>query len=589
MPVVFNLSSWSAKKQAIDRWLIGELNGKYQVSKEIAEKWVKEQNLLLLLDGLDEVSLASREACVEAINHFCHQYGQTEMIVCCRLRDYQDLSHRLQLQDAIYLQPLRLEQIRAYLSFGGEKLAALSLLIETDKTLQKLARSPLMLSIMMFAYRGIPVENLIKKETLEERRQHLFDTYVCKLFDHRGGQQEYCFETTKLWLNCLAKQLKKQGETIFLVEQIQSSWLPNFWEKFKYNLEFCLLFGGIFGAVLLPLFPFVFPHTNLTCPYWVFLLYGIVGGSSVGICAAIAWTVLNQLLGKRIRSPLGGLIFSLVGGLAILPTAVSVYMTSCLIDRFAETGLFSFQSTIAYLGSFFPLLYLISALNSLSFWSVLRTSISPSMKLQWSPTLAKKKLVYGMVWGLKSGLIVGLIYWITLFEEILPQVMITTYQLSPFVSLTILGLTILIGGLMGGFLGFIIGGLTGTAISTTTTPNQGIWQTLYNAICLGGIITFSLAVIAAFCGSHVSIIAIHLGIAVGMMSGGITALKHFLLRFNLRSLGLIPWNYARFLNYATSCIFLQKVGGGYIFIHRLLLEHFAAMNWRSRSPGGRSK
>jgi hypothetical protein len=39
----------------------------------------------------------------------------------------------------------------------------------------------------------------------------------------------------------------------------------------------------------------------------------------------------------------------------------------------------------------------------------------------------------------------------------------------------------------------------------------------------------------------------------------------------------IPWNYARFLDYATERLFLQKVGGGYIFVHRMLLEHFAGM------------
>ncbi|NEO16045.1 MULTISPECIES: hypothetical protein [unclassified Moorena] len=39
----------------------------------------------------------------------------------------------------------------------------------------------------------------------------------------------------------------------------------------------------------------------------------------------------------------------------------------------------------------------------------------------------------------------------------------------------------------------------------------------------------------------------------------------------------IRWNYARFLDYAADRIFLQKVGGGYIFIHRMLMEHFAQM------------
>jgi hypothetical protein len=35
-------------------------------------------------------------------------------------------------------------------------------------------------------------------------------------------------------------------------------------------------------------------------------------------------------------------------------------------------------------------------------------------------------------------------------------------------------------------------------------------------------------------------------------------------------------NYIKFLNCAVGLILLQKVGGGYIFIHRTLFEHYAA-------------
>ena len=45
----------------------------------------------------------------------------------------------------------------------------------------------------------------------------------------------------------------------------------------------------------------------------------------------------------------------------------------------------------------------------------------------------------------------------------------------------------------------------------------------------------------------------------------------------LREHCLNPCNYDRFLNYAAERIFLRKVGGGYIFIHHLLLEHFARL------------
>ena len=37
----------------------------------------------------------------------------------------------------------------------------------------------------------------------------------------------------------------------------------------------------------------------------------------------------------------------------------------------------------------------------------------------------------------------------------------------------------------------------------------------------------------------------------------------------------LSWNYDRVLDYAAERIFARKVGGGYIFIHRLPLEHFA--------------
>jgi len=53
-------------------------------------------------------------------------------------------------------------------------------------------------------------------------------------------------------------------------------------------------------------------------------------------------------------------------------------------------------------------------------------------------------------------------------------------------------------------------------------------------------------------------------------------LKHGVLRLWLIHNGSTPWNYVRFLDYAADRILLRKVGGGYMFIHRMLLEYFAA-------------
>jgi len=68
------------------------------------------------------------------------------------------------------------------------------------------------------------------------------------------------------------------------------------------------------------------------------------------------------------------------------------------------------------------------------------------------------------------------------------------------------------------------------------------------------------------------------GILLGALPSGLFAcIKHFSLRVILYFNGYIPWNYARFLDYCTERMFLQRVGGRYRFIHKLLQDHFAQM------------
>src|SRR5207248_3403664 len=65
------------------------------------------------------------------------------------------------------------------------------------------------------------------------------------------------------------------------------------------------------------------------------------------------------------------------------------------------------------------------------------------------------------------------------------------------------------------------------------------------------------------------------GLVVGLTNGGIACLQHFTLRFLLWRSKCLPWNYPHFLYYAAEHLLLCKVGGGYIFLHRLLLDYFA--------------
>ena len=174
IPVVFNLSSWAEKRRPLVEWLVEELNAKYNIPKKIARPWVEKDELLLLLDGLDEVKLEYREACVQAINEFRQEHGLAPLVVCSRSADYAALTTRLKLQGAVLLQPLTPEQIDRYLAGMGDELVAVHRALQHDPALQELAQSPLMLSIMTLAYRGASAQDLAPGTT-EARRKHLFD------------------------------------------------------------------------------------------------------------------------------------------------------------------------------------------------------------------------------------------------------------------------------------------------------------------------------------------------------------------------------------------------------------------------------
>ncbi|NES72290.1 MAG: hypothetical protein F6K24_47390 [Okeania sp. SIO2D1] len=141
---------------------------------------------------------------------------------------------------------------------------------------------------------------------------------------------------------------------------------------------------------------------------------------------------------------------------------------------------------------------------------------------------------------------------------------------------------LLIFTIIPGIIGFLD---RGENLEQTIIPNQGIWRSAKNA-CFFFFLFFPIGIL---CSLNYAQEARHeiisLGLAIGLLGlmaggrgpvfAGLVLIQHFTLRFILWWRGYAPWNYARFLDYATERIFLRKVGGGYIFIHQILQEHFA--------------
>jgi hypothetical protein len=557
IPVVFNLSSWVERRLSLADWLVDELNIKYQIPKSIGKTWIQDNDLLLLLDGLDEVKSEHQVACAEAINRFRQEYGLTDIVICSRIQEYEALTTRLWLQGAIVLQPPTLEQIDDYLVAGGPKLAILREALHYDVSLQELARSPLVLSIMGLAYQDIPGEALTDTSfnSIEARRDHLFSAYVQHMFKRRRADNPYTPQQTVRWLARLSQEMTRSAQSPFLLEKMQSSWLSSRIQRWLYALGVVVIAGLPVGLLL---------GVGAWLP--IMLSDGRTAGRTFGIAIGLASVVSIGLAARRLFGISGGLVVGLAFGLAF---GVPFSMYFGLVNNGRSIG------------------FAVGLVVGLTYWFVggllsrrsaaHRDEIEIVEKLSWS----WPKAILGLFVGFIPGLAFGLAVW----QAIQGDFFIPHFRLPFGIAFGIAA-----GLIVGVFIGF-----SGREVEMSTTPNQGIWRSAQNAARIGlsawlavampiGI-TSELAWRLALGPDNSRIvglvvgltIGLALGLAVSLVFGGLACVQHLVLRLLLCLSGKTPWKYIRFLDYAAERVFLQKVGGGYIFVHRLLQEYFAQL------------
>ncbi|MEJ2858371.1 MULTISPECIES: NACHT domain-containing protein [unclassified Saccharothrix] len=220
VPVVFHLSSWAARHASLAEWLVDELVKRYGVPRGVAREWVRTDAVLPLLDGLDEVDPAWRDACVAAVNAWRAEHGLSGVVVCARTGDYERLRTRLSLAAAVVLEPLTRKEVVAHLREAGRPLAGLRTALRQDPRLLDLLTTPLMLSVYALAYAGVPADRV--------RADPLGDYVAAMLARPRSGlaTPRYTPAQTRRYLSWLARAMDRHHESVFYPDWVQLSWLP---------------------------------------------------------------------------------------------------------------------------------------------------------------------------------------------------------------------------------------------------------------------------------------------------------------------------------------------------------------------------
>ena len=488
IPVVLNLSSWAPNQFALEKWIEDEVLTKYSLPRRSTRRWLARGELVLLLDGLDEVVASRRASCIEAIN-VLSDHAKSQIVVASRDDDYLAAGLRLRLPLALSLEPLDDVAIEGMIEELGEDAVELRDAMSRDPALVEHARTPLVLGMLAVAGAEAATDPRPFREALYER-------YLDAVFRRRGAESAYSKDEVVSGLSWLADAMRRNGLSELFLERMQRELLPQRWQRaLAFGLGVALLFVVVIALNTVVMFP--------RNPVW----FSFQSGISVGVLAV-------------------PVCFGLVGTTRIVPVEALTWRWSGVRRRALST--------------------LVAGLVACGGYGLLmRTSLALSMGI---PAF----LILGALRGLESR------------EEPSPV------RPNQGIRQSVLTAT--------GF-GMVTTVLTGALFSFVVIPLLALVyppETLANANLEPSPLLFASSG-AAF------------GSIAGLTYGGIAVGLHVGLRLVMAWSTPLPLRLRPFLDHAVDRALMRRIGGGYIFVHRALLEYFADRAALTRPESERSE
>ncbi|NMF81784.1 NACHT domain-containing protein [Nodosilinea sp. P-1105] len=241
VPILVDLSAWSG--DTLRNWLIDYFWQHYRIAKTVAEVWIDTGQLTLLLDGFDHLPSGQQRTCAQAIDALLRTNPNQAALLCCRRKVLEESGIAFgEFNSGVNIVPLMAQQVKDYVMAFA--LPEVWQGIKSSKTLQQLARCPLLLSMLVTTGtttkdNGQPITN----------RSSLVDHYLTHQLaqgGHRGDRAA---------LGWLAQQLATRSR-LFYLDDLCHLWLPESTRllyRLLLGLALALTFGLVGGNVVLGL------------------------------------------------------------------------------------------------------------------------------------------------------------------------------------------------------------------------------------------------------------------------------------------------------------------------------------------------
>ena len=577
-----------------DQWLIRGLSRLPLPGGDLALLWVKQGNLALLLDGLDEIREDRRPFVVAAINESTPlSFPSLPLVVCSRSLDYTRLvdsgSPRLNLQGAVTLQPLTRDQVQIYLTAAHASELRDALVV--DPGLRELAQTPLTLSMMTLAYVGPTFTQAPETSSLVERQGRLFELYIDRMMQRHARRKvgkpfdlnadldqptEYSRRQVDRYLGWLATRMSERSRTSFPPGELTSFLgqdtqaesssasvaasrrAPFLSERRLGRLVFALLGTG---SLVLAFSTLGAKHLSP----WVQLASFLGGTVAFLTSEVVAWRLMSYKSIGEFGRTLG---FSLLTGLTLLSFFWLILLSSVV-------ALLPIRSTVSVVGVLLAAFYWFRMMGPSTGAGARASAVAPiAVACLFALTAYLEGHSDVMWWSLVfAGFLGAGISVARLLFSIGPVAaaaatlfllsMIATAALATAFSQPPLEVSVLTASLAFGLLSAMS---AGTAVGLALGAVGGLLVAAAPGAIAGA------AFCAKACRGHLRQ-PLNRWVELQLLNPCVLAILAWRRR--------LPVRLPRFLEYASDVLLLQRSGGDYEFVHRLLRDHFAL---RSLTP-----
>lgn len=208
IPLWLDLAEWR-QGQTFGEWVIEYLTRRASIPVATARYLVKNQDLALVLDGLDEIKFeGQRRDCLNRISEFHRENGLIPILVNCRSEDYTRLKFDLGLR-TVRIAPIAPEIVAEFVASKGGSSNGLLTLMQVDDQLSAALSTPFLLNAAVMTFKAVDANRVDTYDTVDEWRSAIVKNYVANTYLVKRPSMKYPPETTEPALAWLAQILQK--------------------------------------------------------------------------------------------------------------------------------------------------------------------------------------------------------------------------------------------------------------------------------------------------------------------------------------------------------------------------------------------